>query len=368
MIIHNDGITNMINKMKDNQQSIICFGAGMMPYYIEDILKKYNLVDNIVCFTDNDPSKVGTHIKLGDRQYAVIEYSQVLAMDLSRVAILLTCETFAPVLQQLSTEEKLINTECYIYPMLNYDIFIKNTMHNIQLEKKPQLIPKIIHYCWFGGKPMPEICMSYIESWKKYCPDYEIKRWDESNYDVNTCLYIKQAYEAKMWAYVTDYARLDILYQYGGMYFDVDVEMIRNIDELLENHAFCAYGEWPAVNSGAGIGAIKGFELIREMRDVPRGSRSFITGNGIYDTATNSIYESAILRKYGCRLDFSMQNLNGMLVYPPDYFAPDSILGKDIYITKNTYAIHHCRGSWASEQRSEDKKATSLYISLENRP
>lgn len=86
------------------------------------------------------------------------------------------------------------------------------------------MIPKIIHYCWFGGNPLPEDAKKYIESWRKYCPGYEIKEWNESNFDINCCDYVREAYEAKKWAFVSDYARFYILYQYGGLYFDTDVE------------------------------------------------------------------------------------------------------------------------------------------------
>ena len=100
------------------------------------------------------------------------------------------------------------------------------------------MIPKIIHYCWFGGNPLPEDAKKYIESWRKYCPGYEIKEWNESNFDINCCDYVREAYEAKKWAFVSDYARFYILYQYGGLYFDTDVEMIRPLFSILQKGSF----------------------------------------------------------------------------------------------------------------------------------
>ena len=100
------------------------------------------------------------------------------------------------------------------------------------------MIPKKIHYCWVGGNSKPPLVKKCIQSWKKYCPDYEIIEWNESNYDISKNIYMKQAYEAKKWAFVTDYMRLDIIYEHGGIYLDTDVELIKNIDDLLSNEAF----------------------------------------------------------------------------------------------------------------------------------
>ena len=108
------------------------------------------------------------------------------------------------------------------------------------------MIPKIIHYCWFGGNPLPELAIKCIESWKKYLPDYEIKEWNESNFDINCCAYVREAYEAKKWAFVSDYARFWILYQHGGLYFDTDVELIKSIDDLIVKGAFMGCEPWNA--------------------------------------------------------------------------------------------------------------------------
>ena len=102
------------------------------------------------------------------------------------------------------------------------------------------MIPKIIHYCWFGGNPLPESTVRYIESWKKYCPDYEIQRWDESNFDIGFCDYVKEAYKARRWAFVSDVARVWVLANYGGVYFDTDVELLKPIEPLMQYSGFTA--------------------------------------------------------------------------------------------------------------------------------
>ena len=127
------------------------------------------------------------------------------------------------------------------------------------------MIPKIIHYCWFGGNEIPENDKKCIESWKKYCPDYKIIRWDESNYDYKKNSYMREAYEAKKWGFVPDYARLDIIYNYGGIYLDTDVELLKSLDEILDCEGFFGFESENLVNLGLGFGAVKGNEIIRDM-------------------------------------------------------------------------------------------------------
>ena len=118
-------------------------------------------------------------------------------------------------------------------------------------------IPKVIHYCWFGGNPKPKLVQKCIHSWKKYCPDYEIIEWNESNFDISSCpLYVRQAYDVKKWAFVSDYARLKIIHTCGGIYLDTDVELIKSLDSLLEYNAFFGFEDGKYVATGLGFGAV----------------------------------------------------------------------------------------------------------------
>ena len=118
------------------------------------------------------------------------------------------------------------------------------------------MIPKIIHYCWFGGKKKPENVEQYILSWKNKCPDYEIREWNENNFDIKSNCFCKEAYEKKKWAFVSDYARLAILYKYGGIYMDTDVEVIKPFDNLLTYQAFLCFESSKMVSIGT-LGAKK---------------------------------------------------------------------------------------------------------------
>lgn len=209
------------------------------------------------------------------------------------------------------------------------------------------MIPKVIHYCWFGGNPLPELAKRCIESWKKYCPEYEIKEWNEKNFDVECCDYVKEAYEAKKWAFVSDYARFKILYENGGVYFDTDVELVKGIDELLQKGAFMGVErEIPLlVNPGLGLAAEKGMELyLRLIKDYD--NRHFLLNDGKYNLKTIVEYTTEVLNEYGLVQNTEIQYIANIYIYPKEYFNPyDSRTGK-IKIKENTISIHHFAASW----------------------
>lgn len=349
MKVHNEGLDFFLTKIKRDNIGIICWGAGMMPHYIDDFLEKFGIIDAIKCFGDSDPKKWNQHIEVCGRKIPILSLEKILEIKENKI-FLITCEKYFQVIEWLNKIKELDETNCFVYTHLNYEYFKRvekrnKTKVSMNIDEKLK-IPKIIHYCWFGRKEIPSFNLECIESWRRYCPDYEMKQWNEDNYDISKVNYVKQAYEAKKWAFVTDYVRLDVLFQEGGVYFDTDVKLIRNIDDLLKNEAFCVFAEWPAVNSGSGIGAVKNYELLREMRDEPRSYSNFILPNGELDLTTNAFYESAILKKYGLKKDFSLQNIGGMMIYPPNYFAPASVLGNDVFVNEETYGIHYCQGTW----------------------
>jgi len=224
-----------------------------------------------------------------------------------------------------------------------------------------QMIPKIIHYCWFGGNPLPETALKCIESWKKYCPGYEIKEWNEKNYDVNKIIYTAQAYQAKKYAFVSDYARFDILYQYGGIYFDTDVEVIKPIDEIIEKGAFLGMENIGMVASGLGMAAHAHNEIYAEIMDSYKRS-DFIKFNNRMDLTTVVERVTSILRKYGLTKDNAIQTIKDITVYPVDYFNPKDPRTGITSITPNTYTIHHFDASWASPLRRKYIKYCQVMI------
>lgn len=226
-------------------------------------------------------------------------------------------------------------------------------------------IPKVIHYCWFGKGEIPEKNLNCIASWRKYCPDYQIKCWNEDNYDVNKNLFIKQAYEKRKFAFVSDYARLDIIYNYGGIYFDVDVEVIKNIDSLLEHKAFFGLEEVESkyyVNSGLGFGAEKNLSFLKEIMEVYENS-NFLLEDGSINAKPCPIITNEVLLKQK-NLDIrknQFYNVDGIIIYPTEYFDPKSYETGNLNITGNTMTIHHYDGTWIDETSKLYKKYSKIF-------
>lgn len=206
------------------------------------------------------------------------------------------------------------------------------------------MIPKIIHYCWFGGNPLPESAQKYIESWKKYCPDYEIKEWNEANFDLSSNAYVREAYEAKKWAFITDYVRLYAMVTEGGIYMDTDVEVTKPLDEFLHLHAFSGFENEENIPTGI-MACEKGFPLFEEMlRDYD--NRHFKLEDGSYDITTNVVTITEICKKHGFVPNNRKQTFEGFTIFPKDWFCPLDYSNGKIIMTENTHTIHHFTGTW----------------------
>lgn len=209
-------------------------------------------------------------------------------------------------------------------------------------------IPKIIHYCWFGKKPLPEMAIKCIDSWKKYCPDYEIMEWNENNFNLEMNDYVKEAYVAKKWAFVSDVARLYALVNYGGIYMDTDVEVIKPLDDLLDYTAFLGF-ESDSCISTAFMASEKNHRMFIEfLQDYEH--THFKREDGSLDLTTNVTRITNTCLKYGLKQNNQFQNIKGFTVLPKDYLCPKNYETKEINITKNTYTIHHFDGSWHSQE------------------
>lgn len=220
------------------------------------------------------------------------------------------------------------------------------------------MIPKIIHYCWFGGSPLPELALKCIESWKKYCPDYEIICWNESNYSLEKkCVYVKEAFEEKKWAFVSDYARLDIIYNHGGIYLDTDVELISSLDDLLGEKCFLGLETSGYIATGLGFGAEKNNFAIKRMLDEYRDIH-FRIDKDIFDTTPCPRRNTAPFWEDGFKGEsLKIQYLDSATIFPTEFFCPLDFETKEMSITRNTKSIHHYEASWISEA---DKKVDRL--------
>ena len=217
-----------------------------------------------------------------------------------------------------------------------------------------QPIPKIIHYCWFGGNPLPDLARKCIASWKKFLPEYEIKEWNENNFNVWQTCYSAEAYRLKKYAHVSDYARCWILYHYGGIYFDTDVEIIRPINDIIIKGSFMGFECQEGVlldnpngniNPGLGAGAYKRHPFFEKITNFYEHSH-YIRWNG--KNTGNITHHATKLLDYDHKeiLDGDIVKVSGLLIYPTEYFCPYDYYTEEMHITVNTRTIHHYMGSW----------------------
>lgn len=209
------------------------------------------------------------------------------------------------------------------------------------------MIPKKIHYIWFGGNSLTPLAEKCMASWREFCPDYEIIRWDESNFDSGGNRYFQEAIAAKKWAFASDYVRLCALIQEGGIYMDTDVELIRPLDDgLLDNSAVFGFESVDRIST-AFMASEPGNELLVEMKGL-YGDARFRKSDGSYDQTTNVSRLTEMMARNGFSLNGEMQSLQGMLLCPASWFSPKDWYTGELRVDESTYAVHHFDGSWAT--------------------
>ena len=224
------------------------------------------------------------------------------------------------------------------------------------------MIDKKIHYCWFGGKKIPKEVKKCIKSWKEKCPEYEIIRWDEKNFDINCNEFVKDAYKAKAWAFVSDYARLKIIYDNGGIYLDTDVELLKNLDFLLESDFFIGTEQSKKLyTTGLGFGAIKQHYIVKKMME--KYENLIFDFNKRNEIACPYLNASA-LKEIGFNTVDSVQEIDNCFVYPPKYFDPLATGKSNNLLCNDTISIHHYNASWTSTTNKIKRKIFNL-IGLE---
>ena len=209
------------------------------------------------------------------------------------------------------------------------------------------MIPKIIHYCWFGRGQMPALAEKCLASWSKYLPEYKVMVWNEDTFDIDAHPYTREAYQARKFAFITDYVRLWALKEHGGVYMDTDVEVIRPLDEFLDNPAFSGFEDETHIPTGIRASEKIGQWVSEQLAYY--NDRHFIKDDGSLDTTTNVTIMCDNMSKEGFVLKNSRQNFKGIIeIYPKDYFCPKSYRTGKIHLTPNTHTIHHFAGSWHS--------------------
>ncbi len=350
MILRNCTIDEFAYRTMDKK--IVCFGAYVMPRSLCSEYEEYHFEDRIVYFVDNDKNKQGQDFLLADgKRGRILSVEQFIKCVDEKTVLIITSDYFAAIIEQLDQYRELDGLHCYIYPFMKYDMNYTERItvrHNTEL-----LIPKVIHYFWFGGNPRTELMETCIESWRRHCPDYEIIEWNEDNYDIAKHTYMKEAYDAGKYSFVSDYARLDVICHYGGIYFDTDVEVLKSIDDMLYNEAFYGLGCYGRIATGLGFGSVSGQKVVRRLLEA-YDTFSFRRSNGDINLDTNTIREEHVFKELGLKQKNEFQTVAGASVFPSDFMSPQ-IPGFNSYkISCNTVTVHHNRFSWATQTQMEE--------------
>ncbi len=360
----NIDIYQLNEKLK--RKKLACFGAGKNLRNFVEEYKQFDFQKKISLIIDNDENKYETSINIKSQDIDIVSVkSFCLNYPMSDFIILVTCGDFLAVYEQLQQIEQMNDVECCILKFVEcktHETDEKNRYYPQKLRIYDKIaIPKTIHYCWFGRTEIPEQNKVWMASWKKHCPDYEVIEWNEDNYNVAQNEYMYEAYKAQKWGFVPDYARLDIIYKYGGIYLDTDVEVVKNLDELLYQDAFAGIDDSKRVSLGLGFGARPGFNLIRELMD-EYSDRSFYFPDGTINIIAAPTLQVPFFQKLGYVNNGEYQRIGNLSVYPEKVLSGKCNVTGKINPTENTFSIHHYDGSWTSEEnRMEIRKRQELY-------
>lgn len=356
--IYND--VSSIEELVKKHNKIYLYGAGascelLLLSYWHKVLKGH-----VNCIIDANKELSGTTISVGMDEILIKDietFSNQNERD-SQVVLLLTPAFSSLIVNQLDKDDAFDGAKVYLLPML----CLNQSDTEYKLKSDEQLrIPKVIHYFWIGGNPMPDEYQRNVEGWKKLNPDYEIRCWNEDNYDFSSISYCKEAYQAgkEYLMFVTDYARLDVLYRYGGIYLDTDVELLKSLDELLHNKAFIGIEENSQLNSGSAIGSISGHPMLKKLMDC-YNTRHFLDEDGKPRIRYNTYYETKCFIENGYKMENRYQIINDMICFPRDLFMPICYAGMENCYTEKTISVHKIN----PEQIEKHKRA---YISWKNR-
>lgn len=360
----NVDIYQLSEKLKSKK--MVCFGAGKMLRKFLDEYEQFAFEKKIALIIDNDEEKNNTKINIKSQKIDIVSVKKFCtSYSVRDFIILITCADFVSVYEQLQQIDKVKDVECCILK------FVESMTHerdekkryypeNLRLYDSSQ-IPKVIHYCWFGRTEIPEQNKVWMASWKKYCPDYEVIEWNEDNYDVTQNEYMYEAYKAQKWGFVPDYARLDIIYRYGGIYLDTDVEVIKNLDDLLYQDAFAGVDYSKRICLGLGFGARPGVSLIKALMD-EYNERSLYFPDGSINIMDAPTLQVPFFQALGYVNNGEYQRIGNLSVYPEKILSGKCNVTGKIDPTDNTFLIHHYDGSWTSEEKKERvKKVQELY-------
>lgn len=332
-------------------KDIFCWGSGKhFRSVTRSFLRKSGLMDNLKGFVDVP----GTgDVPYGEKSYDRVSRDVLAMMDKEKTLILIAVTGYEEIMNQIRQNPGLSSFEAVpsiFLESLYEDMLLlsadKPEPHYRRLDKPA--IPKIIHGIWFSGDPMPKLYRECLDSWKRYCPDYEIKIWDLEMYGASDCLFFNQAICHKNWSFASDYARADILYKYGGIYMDLDVEVLRPIDDLLYNDVYMGFESLDRIECGSGMGARKGHPFMREIC-ASYEERPYLKPDGTWDNSTCPVRYTKVIEKHGLKKNGGFQFVEDITVYPFEMLTGKSFDTGICYKTEHSYTLHHHNGSWVPD-------------------
>ena len=335
---------------------VVAFGCGKIFSFFFNDSAAAVLSRKIVAVADNLASKVGTTVNVSGRTVPVISMDELRNRFPDCILIITTADTYS-IFRQLDDDSAFSSTQCCVYSYVlskTIDAYRSRTYPETFRRTQVPLIPKKIHYCWFGKKPLPERYVAWMNSWEKLCPDYEIIRWDETNYDMAWCPYMEEAYTSMKWGFVSDVARIDVVYRHGGIYLDTDVELIQNLDELLYQQCFFGIDESLRVSTGLGFGAVAGSPVLKGLLDL-YAQKHFASTDGKIDITPCPAVQETYFRNLGYMNDGELYEASDFTVYPAEVLAGMSSLTGMLHLSEHTYSIHHYDGSWGDPSRQQKK-------------
>lgn len=342
-------------------RKVFLIGAGKQA---RSLLEKYDW--DVFCCIDNDAGKQGTYMNAHGKGIPVYGWDYLVRNASPGSIILITPNDFSSLLEKIEGDDSLKACDCYIavyMSAMQWDedrIAASNVPFTIIKGTVPK-IPKIIHYFWFSGDPYPEKVQKCLDSWHKYCPGYEFRKWDLHNYKTDN-QFVKDALENKDWAHASDFGRCDVVYRYGGVYLDTDVELVKPLDDLLYDTGFFCFESSYGVDPGSGFGAEANNPIIKEICEA-YNVITYKKADGISWNPVDilKIYTDPFVKR-GLTLNAQYQNIEGFAIYPPLVLSPYSYRTGILASYEKTYGIHHWVSAWITEKQMKDMTERKAFI------
>lgn len=341
-------------------KKVIVFGAGRA---LESCIDLYFDNKEIEIIVDNNSKIWGSHIEHCGRMVQIVGVHDLVKIlvgkSLDDYVMMITSPFYAAeIVHQLDKYAEFDGLCCFL------QVVVRNTRENIwpySFTKGQEQIPRKIHYFWIGGKPLPEEFEANIDTWKKQNPDFEIIRWDESNYDFGKCDYMRECMESGQWSFATNYARLDVLHAEGGIYLDTDVVAKASFAPLLADKAFFNMGCADRINMGCGFGAQAGTEIVGQMKETMEKGH-FVDQFGKPMKKPFHSYIHPVLKKVGFVFENKYQNIDDVAIYPCEVMSPITMEGMQDFISEKTISMHLETRTWTTEREREGQQNIARLI------